>query len=367
MDYIKKENNEYIWDYDKIINSDISISSLINNNLYFIKDDMVYIFYIKKYKLTKSNKQFEFETRNELLLSLYLKNYEQLGYDTYFNGYFNSKIDKCCEFCFNYPLKTIEIKTCKRDLVPSTGRLSLGKSPNVIICKNCLITKQEKNYYVNNRSFKSINSINIEMVKKLNSNLLYFYSVKQHYDDLFYIKLTTPRWYQISDNKLCQLCHRNSKRELVPSTGSLSIGKSYLMECEECHQFSLDQYSIIYMKSKYFELILNKHLPFDIIYYILKHYIELINIDKSCFLNYYENINKKDDDIIINNKNKIIDDSRKNDYLVEVDDLYLEIYQNIINNNDNIVDNNDNNELINYNDCTDDECDLTDFDNIDYY
>lgn len=210
------------------------------------------------------------------------------------------------------------------------------------------------------------------MVKKLKSNLLYFYSVKQHYDDFFYIKLTTPRWYQISDNKLCQLCHKNTKRDLLPSTGLLSIGKSYLMECEECHQFSLDQYSIIYMKSKYLDLILNKNLPFDIIYYILKHYITLINIDKSCFVNYYENINKKDDDIIINNNNdnEIIDDSIKNNYLVEVnDDLYLEIYHNIINNNDNndnIVYNNDDNDLINYNECTDDECDLTDFDDIDY-
>lgn len=163
MDYIKNENNEYIWDGNKIINTcDEKIININNHNIYLIKDDYVYIFYIKIYKTSKSN-IYQLETRNELLLSLYLLNYEQLGYDTYFNRYFYGEVEKCCEFCFNISVKTREIKT--------------SKLPYIRICKKCLTTKQEKNYYINDRSFKSFNNINIEMVKKVNNNLVYFYSV----------------------------------------------------------------------------------------------------------------------------------------------------------------------------------------------
>jgi hypothetical protein len=328
MDYIKDENNEYIWNSDKIITThDEKIINLKNDNIYLIKDNIVYIFYIKIYKLSNhkiSKVNFDlFETRNEVLLSLYLKNSWEIKYDQY---HYN-KIEKCCEFCFNM-----------------SKDIALIISTDIIICRNCLLVRKEKNYYINDRLLKSTNNNNIELVKKIGNNLIYFYSIQQFCDDFCYMRLLNPRWYQILKTKSCQLCHKNDKL--------------HKLECQECHQFSLNQYSIILMKARYFKLV--DDLQFDVINVILKYYIKLIDFNKRDFINYYDQINCINycDEINKNieiNTNVNID--IKNDY--DMDDIYLEIYNNIINNDEYI---NDDSDLIDPN--SDDECDLTNYDDI---
>jgi len=293
MNYIDK--NEYIWDVDKTIyDSETDILNIKDNNIYLTKNNIVYIFYIKIYKIPYSDKDFDqFTTRNELLLSLYLKIYKNL-YNKCLPMNIYDKSEKCCEFCFNMSKNILSIKT--------------NKFNDIMICKNCSINTKEENYYINNRLFKSTNSINIEIVKRVKNDLIYFYSIQQHYNDFCYIKLISTRWYQILNTKLCQLCYKNDK--------------CYLLECQECHQFSLKQYSMIYMKLKYFDLF--NYLHVDVINIILKYYMILIEFDGSDFLYYYNKINKKDDINLLNantdNKTTNIDNLIKNDCVIDSDD-----------------------------------------------
>jgi hypothetical protein len=335
MDYI----DEYSWNGDKIINAcDEKIINLKNDNMYLIKDNIVYIFYIKIYKLSnhkisRPEADFDlFETRNELLLSLYLKNSWEIKYKQY---YYN-KIEKCCEFCFNMTKDITHIIFA-----------------DILICKNCLLTRREKNYYINNRLLKSTNNINIELVRKIGNNLIYFYSIQQFCDDFNYMRLLNPRWYQILKTKSCQLCRKNDKLHILDK-----------LECLECHQFSLNQYYIILMKARYFKLVNDLH--FDVINFILKYYITLIDFDKRDFINYYDQINCIGNEINEINKNIEVDINTniKNE---DEDDIYLEIYNDEYIDDENINDinndeyiNNDDLDLIDPN--SDDECDLTNYD-----
>jgi hypothetical protein len=248
MNYIKDNGKEYIWDIDIINNSNV----LITNNIYLLKDKIIYIFYVKEYNIKFLT--YDISTRNELLLSLYIDNPLRA------KGSFVNLIEKCCEFCFNVSKNTSSIGT--------------NKFSDFIICKNCYINKKSTNYYINDRLFKSINSINIEMVKKVDDKLLYFYSIQQHYNDFNYIKLNSTRWYQVINTKLCQFCHKNEKE--------------YLLECEECYRFSLDEYSKVYMKVKYLNI--SNNLYNDIMNIILQYYLDLIEFDLTNFAYFY---NKK--------------------------------------------------------------------------
>lgn len=309
MDYIT--NDEYLWDWVRIIDSCDNDLLNLKNNIYLVNVYYVQIFYVQIYNYFHPN---QLQTRNEILFSYYLKNLEEL----YYNKYCYNKVEKCCEFCFKVSTNITQI---------------IDKRFNsVIICKPCLLTKKSKNYYINDRLFKSTNNINIEIIKKIGNNLVYFYSIQQYYDGFNYFRLLNPRYYQILNTKLCQLCRKNTK--------------SYELECHVCRQFSLDQYHLIYIKPKYFGLI--DDLYPDVISVITKLYIILHNFDKREIINYYDKINKKAEIVeIINTEHDI-----KENNIKEEDDLIYD-YES----NDEYIDP----DLINCND-DEDECDLTNFD-----
>ena len=328
MNYIDKDL--CIWNTDKIITSEIDI----NTNLYLIKDNIVHIFYTKIYKNPIYNEDFnKFESRNELLFSLYVNNFKgRFNMDIY------SRLEKCCEFCFNISKNTACIKNLQFS--------------DIIICKDCYSNKQKENHYINDRSFKSINSINIEMIKRVNNNLFYFYSIQQIYNDFSYIKLLSSRWYQVTNSKLCQLCHKNEK--------------CFKLECQECHNFSLKQYSIIYTKPKYLEL--TEFLHIDIIKVILSFYITLMEFDDIDIYNfkcYLKSISDKP--IVLPDKHP---DPSISSNLIHFDPSLLNTnddsnnpkYTKLIRANlikDNLVDyDSDDQDLINY----DDDCDFNDID-----
>ena len=314
MDYITtNKNDEYLWDWITIIDSKDNDLINLKNTIYLIKNNMVHIFYVKIYNYSHQNR---LQSRNEMLFSYYLKSSEELKY----NKYGSSKIEKCCEFCF---------KISKNVTLIIDDRFN-----DTIICKPCLLAKKPKSYHINDRLFKSTNSINIEMIKKIGNNLVYFYSTQQYYDGFGYFRLLNPRYYQIANTKLCQFCHKNEK-----------IDPKESMDCHECRQFSLNQYHVIYIKAKYLSLINDLH-P-DVVSVIIKFYIMLHDFDKREFVCYYNKVNKKDE--VVNNlpKNDI-----KEIIIKEEDDLIYD-YES----NDEYIDP----DLINCDD-NDDECDLTNFD-----
>jgi len=336
MDFI--DDIKCTWNYSKIINScDNDLLNLMDN-IYLVKNNIVHIFYVKIYNISTFNQLItdyamllnisdsnQNETREEVLFSLYLKNMEEFldKYDKY--GY--SKIDKSCDFCYETfrGFNITKLKTCRFS--------------DIMICKNCFLNKKQKNYHVNNRLIKLTDNTNIEMVKKTENHLIYFYSVKQYYEDFSYVRLSSIRSYYMLDTKLCQFCHRNEK-----------INPKESINCHECRKFSLGQYNIICEKSKYFGLIVDLY-P-DTISVITKFYIMLQEFDKREFRNYYDKVNKKHE--VINNlpKNDIndikeIDENIDYDIItsIESDDEYIDP------------------DLI---DCSDDndECDLTNFEDF---
>ena len=175
------------------------------------------------------------------------------------------------------------------------------------------------------------------MVKKTENHLIYFYSVKQYYEDFSYIRLLSIRSYYMLNTKLCQFCRRNEK-----------IDPKESIDCHECRKFSLGQYNIMCKKSKCFSLIDDLHT--DIISVITKFYIMLQEFDKREFLNYYNKINKKDEIVNIDNS----------DNLPEI------LPENDVNDNYDLIDHLDSEEyidpdLLNDDDDDNDECDLTNF------
>jgi len=319
------ENHEYLWNSVRIIDSCDNDLLNLKNNIYLINVNYVQIFYIKVYNYLYPD---QLQTRNEVLFSYYLKNPEEF----LDNKYYSSKVEKCCEFCFKVSKNITQI---------------IDKRFNdVIICKPCLLIKKSKNYHVNDRLFKSTNNINIEIVKKIGKNIVYFYSTQQYYDDFNYFRLLNLRYYQILQTKLCQFCHKNKK--------------SYDLECYECRKFSLDQYRTIYIKTKYFGLIDDLHT--DIINVITKLYIILHNFDKREFINYYDKINKKDEIVNIDNSYDIKENDIKENNIKEndIEEIIVKEEDDLIyyyESDDEYIDP----DLINCDD-DNDECDLTNFD-----
>jgi len=332
MDFI--DNDKCVWNYDKIIKYNGNDLLNLTDNIYLVKNNIVHIFYIKIYNISTFNKTItdyamllnsfdsnQRETREEVLFSLYLKRMEDF-LDKY-DKYYYSKLDERCEFCYEI-FRGYNITKLK------TSRFS-----DVIICKNCFLSKKQKNYHVNNTLIKSTDNTNIEMIKKTVNHLIYFYSVKQYYDDFSYIRLLCIRSYYMLNTKPCQFCHRNEK-----------IDPKESIDCYECRKFSLHQYHIMCKKPKYFGLIDDLHA--DVISVIIKLYITLHDFDKREFINYYDKINKKDVIINIDNSNNL----PKND----VNDNYDLIDH--LDSDDEYVDP----DLINDDDDDNDECDLTNFD-----
>lgn len=255
MNYIEENNNEYIWDQIKIINSHEELLDLKENNIYLIKNNTVHILYIKIYNYLHHD---QFQTRDEALLSLHLKNSRELKYLGY--GYTYNKIENRCEFCFNMYKMLIPITT--------------NKFKDIMICRKCYTSKQSKSYYINDTSFES--NINMEIIKKVKDDLIYFYSIKRHPDDFCCLKLLNNKNKIVDFSENCRLCHKHIKLNTS--------------ECLQCYQFSLDQYHIISTKVKYFGS--TNYLHQDIISVIIKLYIMLYGFNQSDFIDNFIKVRK---------------------------------------------------------------------------
>jgi hypothetical protein len=375
-DYIVEHNNEHRW------NENIGELNYIpesNDNIYKIKDNTVYIFYTKRF----GRMDFSRLNSNECKMACKIILYLATSARPYVR---NSKLDtafidsQICPFCYQlFEGKEVVELYCTRNI-------------SVYSCVECFRTvdcNQYKQYYYDFSLLKPKNLTNIELIKFFDNQLIFYYSIHKYVDDFDYASIINIPWYQEVGNQdgPCKLCHKNEKY-LYPTCrdcmdhcniktpqnnlfGDMfpllcqscrKVKKFKLSICKDCHDMCLvDFYSKIF--TKYLCLKNNNDviniLPNDCIMLICNKLIsvELKTVDK-----------EKDDEKLFNNNITFSSISLPKNPKVDPnvdDDTYLEIYNNIINEEDNYGDDNNDELTLNPSDDDDDyEINYDDFEDL---